>query len=141
MSHVVSVKSLLTSEAAIQRACAALAMAPAKRGTFAVYNATVTGLGFNLPEWRFPCVADLKTGELRYDNYKGAWGDTQTLDKFTQRYSLEAAKLVAEAAGETCGEEYTDTSGRICFDIETPESTHVLVGTDQGSGSGPACVL
>lgn len=134
MSHIVTVATMIKDARAVQRACQVLKLAPAVHGTFKVFTRDVEGLGFKLPNWNYPVVADLATGQLQYDNYKGQWGNIAELDKFQQRYSLEAAKIIAEENGQTYGQEYTDEHNRLCFDIEdnASNSQHVLVGGGEG---------
>ena len=49
-------------------------------------------------------VADLKTGQLQYDNYNGHWGPQGELDKFLQGYAVEKAKLEARKKGHSVSE-------------------------------------
>ncbi|MGL6195474.1 MAG: DUF1257 domain-containing protein, partial [Thermoguttaceae bacterium] len=53
----------------------------------------------NLPNWVYPVVCKLDTGELLFDNFNGKWGDKSQLDKFVQTYSLEKATLEARKKG------------------------------------------
>ena len=48
-----------------------------------------------LDDWRYPITFDLNTGEAAYDNYNGAWGKEEQLDKLSQGYAVEAAKMKA----------------------------------------------
>ena len=58
-----------------------------------------TGWQVRLPKWRYPVVCDIATGELRYDNYGGHWGDQSHLDQFLQSYAVEKASLEARKQG------------------------------------------
>jgi hypothetical protein len=49
-------------------------------------------------------VADLKTGQLQYDNYNGHWGPQAELHKFLQGYAVEKAKLEARKKGHFVSE-------------------------------------
>jgi len=49
-------------------------------------------LGVQLPEWRYPVVAQLDAGELRFDNYNGHWGKPEHLDKCVNRFFLSTAR-------------------------------------------------
>ena len=40
-------------------------------------------------------VFDTATGQARYDNYSGRWGDQQHLDAFLQAYAVERTKIEA----------------------------------------------
>jgi hypothetical protein len=50
-------------------------------------------------------VADTATGALRFDNYGGAWGSQEQLNKFMQSYALEKARLEARRRGHTVVEQ------------------------------------
>ena len=43
----------------------------------------------------YPAVIDTQTGEVKFDNFAGHWGDQQHLDRFLQLYAVEKAKLEA----------------------------------------------
>ena len=105
MSHIVEIKTEIRSEAAVQSACKRLHLPPAKRGTFELYSSTETGLGIELPKWRYPVVANTATGQLRFDNYGGRWGDQEYLDQFLQRYACEVATIEARKRGHSVVEQ------------------------------------
>ena len=44
-------------------------------------------------------MIDTQTGTVRFDNFKGHWGDQQQLNKFLQMYAVEKAKLEARKKG------------------------------------------
>lgn len=48
---------------------------------------------FKLPNWRYPIVVEQGTNKVLYDDYEGQWGDVKELEKFTQQYALEGARL------------------------------------------------
>ena len=105
LSHIVQIKTEVKSEAAVQAACKRLHLPPAKHGSFELYNSTETGLGIELPKWRYPVVANLQTGDLKFDNYGGRWGDQEYLDQFLQRYTVEAATIAARKEGHSVNEQ------------------------------------
>ncbi|MEZ6093464.1 MAG: DUF1257 domain-containing protein [Pirellulaceae bacterium] len=105
MSHIVEIETEVRNEAAVLSACKRLHLPPAKRGTFELYNSTETGLGIELPKWRYPVVANTETGQLRFDNYGGRWGDQEYLDQFLQRYAVEAATIEARKRGHSIVEQ------------------------------------
>ena len=70
-----------------------------------LFSGEVTGLGVQLPDWRYPVVAQLDTGELRYDNYSGRWGEQQHLDRFLQTYAVETVKSQARRKGHSVTEQ------------------------------------
>ena len=105
LSHIVQITTEVKSEAAVQAACRRLHLTPAIHGTFELYDSTETGLGVELPKWRYPVVANLETGNLRFDNYGGRWGDQEYLDQFLQRYTVEAATIAARKEGHSVAEQ------------------------------------
>jgi GGDEF domain-containing protein len=50
-------------------------------------------------------VADTDTGQLRYDNYSGRWGNQEFLDQFLQSYAVEKAKIEARRRGHSVTEQ------------------------------------
>ena len=68
-------------------------------GTFKLFSSEATGIAVHLPEWRYPLVCNPVTGELRYDDYGGKWGESVHLDRFLQAYACEAAKIEARRQG------------------------------------------
>ena len=108
MSHIVEIKTEVRDEAAVQSACSRLHLPRATRGTFELYSSTETGLGIELPHWKYPVVANTDTGELRYDNYAGRWGSQESLDQLLQMYAVEKAKIEARKKGHTVTEQRLD---------------------------------
>ena len=105
MSHIVTIKTKVTDPAALAAACRRLNVPEPVQGTARLFSANATGLVVQLPGWHYPVVADVSTGELQYDNYGGAWGKPEELDKLLQAYALEKAKAEARRAGHTCTEQ------------------------------------
>jgi hypothetical protein len=56
-------------------ACLRLGLAASVQETVTLFSGSAIGLAVRLPGWRYPVVFDLATGEARYDNYGGRWGD------------------------------------------------------------------
>ena len=108
MSHIVEIKTEVRDEAAVQSACQRLHLPRATRGTFELYSSTETGLGIELPHWKYPVVANTETGQLRYDNYNGHWGSQEFLDQFLQMYAVERAKIEARRKGHSVVEQKLD---------------------------------
>ena len=50
-------------------------------------------------------VANLATGELKFDDFNGRWGDRSHLDAFLQAYACEKAKSEARRRGHQCTEQ------------------------------------
>ena len=78
-----------------------------------MYSSTETGLGIELPHWKYPVVATSDdsgqlTGQLRFDNYNGRWGSQEFLDQFLQLYAVEKAKIEARKKGHSVVEQQLD---------------------------------
>ena len=101
MSHIVTIDVKLTDSAAIRAACQRLKLAAPVDGTHRLYAGPVDGLAVSLPGWRYPVVVDTTTGAVRFDNYGGAWGQQEALNRFLQAYTAEKAKLEARRQGYT----------------------------------------
>jgi hypothetical protein len=50
-------------------------------------------------------VCDTTTGQVRYDNYGGHWGEQSQLNRLLQAYSVEKARLEARRRGHTVTEQ------------------------------------
>lgn len=105
MSHIVQIKTEVRDAAAVDAACQRLRLPQPVQGTHRMFSGEVAGLGVQLPDWRYPAVCQLDTGEIRYDNYGGRWGEPQHLDRFVQMYAVEKAKAEARRRGNTCTEQ------------------------------------
>ncbi len=108
MSHIVSISTEVRDEAAVQAACSRLHLPRATRGTFELYCSTETGLGIELPHWKYPVVANTDSGQLRFDNYNGRWGSQEFLDQFLQRYAVERTAIEARKRGHSIVEQRLD---------------------------------
>ena len=108
MSHIVEIKTEVRDEAAVTAACSRLHLPRPTRGTFQLYSSTETGLGIELPHWKYPVVANTDTGELKCDSYNGRWGEQEFLDRFLQGYAVEKAKIEARKKGHTVTEQQLD---------------------------------
>ena len=117
MSHIVEIKTEVRDEVAVQAACSRLHLPRAARGTFELYSSTETGLGIELPHWKYPVVANTETGALKYDNYNGRWGSQEFLDQFLQRYAVEKAAIEARKKGHSVVEQRLD-NGSIKLTIQ-----------------------
>jgi hypothetical protein len=105
MSHIVSIQAELRDPAALGAACRRLGLAPPVEGTARLYSGQATGWLVQLPGWRYPVVADVRTGELKADNYGGRWGEQSELDRLLQAYCVEKARLEARRAGHSVTEQ------------------------------------
>ena len=105
MSHIVTIRTQARDPAAIAAACERLKLPPPTVGSFQLFSAHAAGHAIHLPGWRYPLVCDTASGELRYDNYEGRWGDQRHLDGFLQAYAIEKAKLEARRKGYSATEQ------------------------------------
>jgi hypothetical protein len=105
MSHIVSIQTKVRDPAAIAAACQRLNLPAPVQGTASLFSGEATGLIVKLPDWHYPIVIDTQSGEVRYDNFNGAWGDQQHFSRFLQMYAVEKAKLEARAKGYTVSEQ------------------------------------
>lgn len=105
MSHVVTIKTAVKDAAAVRAACQRLGLPQPVQGTHRLFTSSATGLGVQLPKWRYPVVCHTDSGQLEFDNFTGHWGDTAKLDQFLQSYAVEKAKIEARRRGNTCTEQ------------------------------------
>lgn len=105
MSHVVTIQTEVRDPAAIRSASDRLRLPEPVFGEVKLFSSSATGWAVQLPEWRYPVVADVNTGKLHYDNYGGRWGEQEQLDRFLQSYAIEKAKIEARRKGHTCTEQ------------------------------------
>ena len=79
MSHIVQIETEVRDPAAVAAACRRLGLPEPVEGTAKLFEGEAAGLLVKLPGWLYPAVVDAATGEVRYDNYGGAWGDPEQL--------------------------------------------------------------
>ena len=101
MSHIVSIQTQIRDATAVAAACHRLGLPPPDERTVRLFSEAATGLAVELPGWRYPVVCNLASGSLKFDNYGGAWGKQQELDRFLQAYACEMAKIEARRRGHT----------------------------------------
>ena len=99
MSHIVTIATKVRDPAAVRAACQRLGLDQPAEGTAQLFSGEASGLVVQLKDWQYPLVIDVQTGEVRYDNYGGAWGEQEQLDKFLQCYAAEKVKLEARKKG------------------------------------------
>jgi hypothetical protein len=105
MSHVVAIETKLHDPVSIAAACQRLNLIAPVQGTAQLFSGEATGLLVQLPGWEYPIIIDTLTGTVRYDNYGGAWGARDQLDRFLQMYAVERAKLEARRKGYAVSEQ------------------------------------
>ena len=99
MSHIVKIATEVRDARAVCLACQRLSLPTPVEGKARLVAEDVLGLAVQLPEWQYPVVFDTNTGQVRYDNYGGRWGDKARLDRFLQAYAVEKAKIEARRKG------------------------------------------
>jgi hypothetical protein len=117
MSHIVTIKTEVRDATAVRAACQRLGLPAPVQGTTKLFSGEVTGLAVQLPEWVYPVVCDTTSGQLKYDNFGGRWGDQVCLDRFLQAYAVEVARAEARRKGHTCTEQ-TLADGSIKLTIQ-----------------------
>jgi hypothetical protein len=105
VSHIVSIQTKIQDATAVAAACVRLNLPEPVHGTATLFEGEATGLLVRLPGWMYPVVVDTATGQARYDNFGGAWGDPKQLDRFMQIYAVEKAKLEARKKGYAVSEQ------------------------------------
>jgi hypothetical protein len=105
LSYIVTIKTELRDHAAVSAACRRLQLAPPILGTAQLFSDQVAGLIVRLPDWTYPVVIDMTTGQVRFDNYEGAWGDQTQLDRFLQIYAVEKSRIEARKKGHQVTEQ------------------------------------
>ena len=105
MSHIVSIQTKVRDPAGVAAACQRLGLAAPVHGTAKLFSSQATGLLVQLPGWRYPAVIDTASGDVRFDNFGGHWGEQKQLDRFLQAYATEKAKLEARRKGHAVTEQ------------------------------------
>jgi hypothetical protein len=105
MSHIVTIKTRVTDPLAVAAVCSRLGLPEPVHGTARLFSGEATGLLVRLPGWRYPAVCDTAAGEIRFDNYGGAWGVQSELDRFLQAYAVAKATAEARRQGHSVSEE------------------------------------
>ena len=105
MSHVVQIETEVRDAVAAGAACQRLKLEAPTQGTAKLFSSSATGVIVKLPGWRYPAVFDTQSGQARYDNYGGRWGEQVQFDRFLQGYAVEKTKLEARKKGHTVTEQ------------------------------------
>jgi len=105
MSHIVTISTRVRDPAAVAAACRRLGLPAPAQGTARLYGGQATGLLVQLPGWQYPAVIDTASGEVRYDNFEGRWGEQRHLDRFLQAYAVEVVRLEARKKGHQVSEQ------------------------------------
>jgi hypothetical protein len=105
VSHIVTVAVEVRDPDAVHAACRRFGLPEPAHGIATLFEGQATGLLVRLPGWLYPVACDTATGELRYDNFGGSWGDPRHLDRFLQRYAAERATIEARKRGHAVAEQ------------------------------------
>jgi hypothetical protein len=105
VSHVITIRTEVRDAEAVRAACQRLGLEQPVQGTARLFEGEASGLLVKLPDWTYPAVVDTASGQVRFDNYGGHWGDPKHLDAFLQAYALEKAKLEARKRGHSVFEQ------------------------------------
>ncbi len=108
MSHVVQIETQVRDAAAVRAGCVRLGLDEPVEGDVKLFSETVRGLAVQLRDWRYPVVFDLASGQSRFDNYQGRWGNQERLDEFLQAYAVEKTKIEARRKGYSVVEQSLD---------------------------------
>ncbi len=100
-----TVQTRVHDPAAVAAACKRLNLAEPVHGKARLYSGEAEGLLLQLPGWRYPAVIDTTSGQVRYDNFQGRWGEQSHLDRFLQIYAVEKAKLECRKKGYVVSEQ------------------------------------
>ena len=118
MSHIVTIKTEIRDANAVRAGCQRLRLPQPVQGTHRLFSRQATGLGVQLPDWRYPVGCELDSGQLKYDNYNGRWGEQRHLDAFLQSYAVEKAKIEARRQGHSVAEsQLADGSVKVTINV------------------------
>ncbi len=117
MSHVVTIAAKIRDPVALAAACVRLGLSQPTQGTAQLFSGSATGLIVQFPGWHYPAVIEPATGEVRYDNFAGNWGDQKELDKLLQAYAVEKSRIECRRSGHTMTEQ-TLADGSIKLTIQ-----------------------
>ena len=104
MSHIVQIQTQVKDAAAVRAACQRLGLPAPVQGKTELFSGEVEGLAVKLPDWIYPVVCDLASGQIKFDNYHGRWGDQKHLDRFLQAYAVEKVKIESRRKGHLVSE-------------------------------------
>ena len=117
MSHIAQIQTQIKDAAAVRTACQRLGLPQPVHGKTKLFSGEVEGLAVQLPDWLYPVVCDTASGQVKFDNFGGRWGDRERLDKLLQAYACEKAKIEARKRGHQCTEQ-TLADGSIKLTIQ-----------------------
>ena len=125
MSHVVQIKTEIRDINAVRQACLRLQLEAPTQGTFQLYSSQESGYGVKLRDWKYPVVCKLESGEVRYDNYGGRWGNDQRWMSFCNGTRLRNRNWKpASRATPPPRKTWPTVASRSPFTPEAPHETH-----------------
>jgi len=116
LSHIVQIRTQINDAVALGLACRRLELPEPVLRTVILFRTEATGHAVQLPDWKYPVVCNVSTGQMQYDNYGGRWGDKAHLHKLLQTYAVEKTKLEARKQGQSATEQ-TLADGSIVVQI------------------------
>lgn len=105
MSHIVTIDTQVRDAAALRAACRRLRLTEPVLETAQLYSGVTVGYCVRLPDWHYPVVCDVDSGQVRYDNFEGRWGEQRELDRLMQAYAVEMTRLEARRQGHSVTEQ------------------------------------
>ena len=117
MSHIVQIQTQVRDPVAIQAACRRLGLPQPVQKTLQLFSGEASGIAVELPGWHYPIVCETASGQIKFDNYGGVWGEQAKLDQFLQAYAAEKAKIEARKRGHSVTEQ-TLADGSIKLTIQ-----------------------
>lgn len=117
MSHIVEIRTQVRDVAAARAACERLGLEMPALGRARLFSGEAAGLIVKLPDWKYPVVFETQTGQAKFDNYHGRWGDQAQLDRFLQSYAVELTKIEARKKGHAVTEQQL-SDGSIKLTVE-----------------------
>lgn len=105
MSHVVTIATEIRDLEALRAACRRLKLQEPTYETVQLFSAKATGQCVRLPDWRYPAVCCLETGQIEFDIFEGRWGSEGELDRLLQGYAVEKARIEARRRGHSLVEQ------------------------------------
>jgi hypothetical protein len=118
LSHIVSIQTQVRDPTAVAAACQRLGLPPPVRRRVQLFSEMAEGLAVELPGWHYPLVCEIASGNLKFDNYGGEWGDQKELNRFLQAYAVEKARIEAHRQGHTVTEQpLTDGSIKLTIQV------------------------
>ena len=105
MSHIVTIETEVRDVGALRAACHRLGLTEPVLETTRLFSGEATGYCVRLPDWRYPVVCNIESGQVKFDSFAGRWGQQCELDRLMQAYAVERTKIEARRKGHTVTEQ------------------------------------